>query len=371
MHPLLNGEGSLRLYLLAWIPGTALLITFVIDPTLSSLPATLSVSVPLAAVHAFLSLAVWYPCRIAPIRSTPLARLVAMHGVGAIISTLLWIGVAAGIAFVATRYSSADLWEKFIRSLPVLFAAGAMLYMVAVSLHYLLSAFEQSRRDENRSLELKVLAREAELRALKAQIDPHFLFNSLNSVASLCGADPEGARRMSQLLADFLRESLRVGAEQTIPLSEEFALARRYLEVERVRFGSRLRVEHRLDRSIESVAVPPLILQPLVENAVRHGVGHLLEGGYIIIEARSLGDVVRLRVENACDPDRPRSQRKGIGMSNVAQRIETLYGRRGRFEAVDSETLYVTTVEIPITETGAASVVPPIRNSQQEARALP
>jgi len=107
-------------------------------------------------------------------------------------------------------------------------------------------------------------------------------------------------------------------------------------------------VEHRLDRSIESVAVPPLILQPLVENAVRHGVGHLLEGGHIVIEARSLGDVIRLRVENTCDPDRPRSERKGIGLSNVAQRIETLYGRWGRFEANESEDRYVAVVEIPI-----------------------
>lgn len=351
MHPVLNGEGSLRLYLLAWIPGAALLITLVIDPTLQSLPATLAISVPLAAIHAFLSLAVWYPCRIAPVRETPLIRLVMMHGVGAVLSTLAWTALGGGTAFLVARYFDSELlWEKFVQSMPILFAAGMLLYLVAVSLHYLLSAFEQGRRDENRALELRVLAREAELRALKAQIDPHFLFNSLNSVASLCGPDPEGARRMSQLLADFLRESLRVGGEQTIPLSEEFALARRYLEVERVRFGSRLQVEHRLDRSIESVQVPPLILQPLVENAVRHGVGHLVDGGLIVIEARSLGDVIRLRIENSCDPDRPRSERKGIGLSNVAQRIQTLYGRWGRFEASESENRYVALVEIPIGE---------------------
>ena len=195
--------------------------------------------------------------------------------------------------------------------------AGVLLFWLSSLLHYLLAAFEQSRRAEARELGLEVLAREAELRALRAQIDPHFLFNGLQSISALTSADPAGARRMCLLLADFFRSSVRLGAEDAIRLEEEMAMVRAYLDIERVRYGPRLESEVVLEPGCGSCRVPPLILQPLVENAVRHGIRPLVDGGVV----RGDGALRRGRRARAGpEPVRPRGGGAGGDRTGPRQR---------------------------------------------------
>ena len=144
-----------------------------------------------------------------------------------------------------------------------------------------------SRRD--------VLTREAELRALRAQVDPHFLDNSLNSISVSTASYPAGARRMCILLADFLRNTLSVSAHESIRLADELALADRFPDIEQVRVGSRLKVERRVDVSAVDCLVPPLILQPLVENAVTHGIAGMLDGGLILLTSHASLGISRSR----------------------------------------------------------------------------
>ena len=174
-------------------------------------------------------------------------------------------------------------------------------------------AVERWREAETRQLALQVLAREAELKALRTQIDPHFLFNSLHSISALTTVDPAGARRMCLLLGEFLRLSLKLGAEDRIPLAEEMALVDRFLGIEQVRFGDRLRASVTLDPGAAACEVPPLLLQPLVENAARHGVAELVDGGLIDERAVRRGDRVIVSVENPCDPDRRVRAGAGVG----------------------------------------------------------
>ena len=171
--------------------------------------------------------------------------------------------------------------------MPLLIFAGAIGISLAVLGHYLAGAFQRSRNAERRALELQVLAREAELKSLRAQLDPHFLFNSLNSVAALIGNDTAAARQMCFLMAQFFRKSLTLAREQSIPLAEEVSLAETFLAIEKVRFGERLRSQFDIADDVRDVAVPPLMLQPLVENAVHHGVAHLLEGGEVTVQRAS------------------------------------------------------------------------------------
>jgi len=200
-----------------------------------------------------------------------------------------------------------------------------LLYLLSIALHYALFAVQSSR-------EAEILAREAELKALKAQINPHFLFNSLHSISALTTLDPAKARDMAIRLSDFLRSSLRLGDRGTILFSEELALARTYLEVERVRFGERLRVVEDIATGCGDCEVPPLMVQPLVENAIKHGIATLVDGGEISMRARRSIDGMRFVIENPFDPEAPATHRNGIGLANVRNRLEARYGSAAHLE---------------------------------------
>jgi two-component system, LytTR family, sensor histidine kinase AlgZ len=212
---------------------------------------------------------------------------------------------------------------------------------------YLARAFAASREAEHRGLELQVMAREAELRALRAQIDPHFLFNSLQSISALTSADPAAARRMCLQLAEFLRETLAIGARQRIPLESELDLARRYLSIEQVRFGDRLRIEIAAGPA-GAEPVPPLLLQPLVENAVTHGIAHLVEGGVVRIRAERRATSIAIAVDNPCDPDRPAGRGTGVGLRNVRGRLATLFGGDAVLSTVEADGRFVARIEMPL-----------------------
>jgi hypothetical protein len=144
--------------------------------------------------------------------------------------------------------------------------------------HYLLLAFEFARQAERRQLQLEVMSRDAELRALRAQLDPHFLYNSLNSISALTTVDPAGARRMCVLLADFLRDTLAISVRDRIPLADELALTDRFLSIEQVRFGERLQIERHVDAAATHCRVPPLLLQA-ARRERRHSRHCQLAGG--------------------------------------------------------------------------------------------
>src|SRR5262249_6697672 len=152
------------------------------------------------------------------------------------------------------------------------------------------------------------------------QLNPHFLFNSLNSVSSLTATDPKAARQMCLLIADFLRDTLRLGSAQRLTVQDEFAVLKRYLDIEQVRLGDRLAVSFDCDAESSRQEIPAMLLQPLVENAVIHGISHLLEGGAVCMQASCVNAVLNLRVTNPADPARPRSQRAGLGLMLVHQR---------------------------------------------------
>ncbi len=178
----------------------------------------------------------------------------------------------------------------------------------------------------------KRLTREAELRALRAQLNPHFLYNSLNSISALTGADPAGARRMCLLLGDFLRSTLSVSGQDEIRLADELALADRFLDIEQIRFGTRLQVERRIDPSASECRVPPLILQPLMENAVVHGIAGLLEGGVIRVDISRRNGSLSIAIENPRDVDAPAAGVRGMGLDNVRRRLAVMFGHDARLE---------------------------------------
>jgi signal transduction histidine kinase len=184
------------------------------------------------------------------------------------------------------------------------------------------------RREALEASRLQAELAEAQLHALKSQLHPHFLFNALNAVVTLTTSDPHAAKRVVILLSDLLRRALADGGVQEVPLIREIEFARAYLEIEQVRFPNRLKVEVAVDPRAEKALVPHLLLQPLVENAVRHGTGPKAGPGTVRIEAGLDGEAVRLSVlDDGVGPSAAaRSRGAGVGLSNVRARLMRLYG---------------------------------------------
>lgn len=328
MHPILAERRRLFAYVGAWeLLGILLAALLVFSGSFSWGPA-LVLAVPLSALYAFACLGAFWVCRAAPLRLSGMARVAGTQLAAATLSASLWL-LASRLWAAALENAGAfsDLIARQRRAAPLLFAMGFLLFLLAAALHYLLLALEDSRAAETEALRFQILSREAELRALRAQIHPHFLFNSLNSINALITSRPEEARRVCLLLADFLRRSLALGARDRVPLADELALAQDLLAIEKVRFGARLSFTPRVDESALACLVPPLLLQPLVENAVTHGIAQCLDGGTVRLDARRDGARLRVAIENPRDAAAPARKGAGIGIENVRRRLETLYGR--------------------------------------------
>jgi hypothetical protein len=353
VHPLLATRLRVLLYLVLWTGVGALLLALLVEIRPRPVSHAAAFVAPLVLVYAFACLSALWVCRTHPVGTGPTWRLLAVLAGSALQSAAVW--TLLGAAWAAALRSRAGMgpdWDGRVRDLSVLFVAGVVLYAQSIVAHYLVLAFEASRAAERRLLQSQVAAREAELKALRAQLHPHFLFNSLNSISALVGSDPEAARRMTQLLGDFLRTSLALGARRRVPLGEELALAERYLAVEQVRFGPRLLVGREIEPAAERCHVPPLLVQPLVENAVKHGIATRIEGGTIRLQARRWAGRLEIVVENPFDEDAAAVKGQGLGMENVRRRLATLDQRDAGLEVTRENGAFRVLLRLPILEEG-------------------
>ena len=201
-----------------------------------------------------------------------------------------------------------------------------------------------------RARQLAVRAKQLELEALQARIRPHFLFNTLNTGAALVHARPDEAERVLLDLADLFRTALR--GPQEIPLAEELALARRYLDIEALRLGPRLVVRWQQPPELPDIEVPALSIQPLVENAVRHGIEPRRGGGTLDLHVRIVGDAIEVVVENDLPDAAPPASGHAIGLASSRRRVEALTNGSGRVESGLEQGRYVARVVVPIAERG-------------------
>ena len=352
MNPLLS-RTRLGLYLLGWIPIAGILV-FLTAPgsTLSWLESSV-VIVPLCLVYAFMCLSAWYVAKGAPIQREmaprgELLRLAVSNSLAAVLISLLWVALAwAWTSLLSKGPAFPQLDQRFAPHLRMLFGAGIFLYGLAIARHYVIFSMEASREAETRMMETAILAREAELKALKVQINPHFLFNSLNSISALTSIDPSRARDMCVLLGDFLRMTLGLGEKDLVRFSEELELLQKYLAIEKIRFGDRLIMRETIQAESNSCLLPPLLLQPLIENAVKHGIAGLPEGGEVRLTSGRQNDRLDIVVENSWDPDAPPHRSGGLGLKNVQKRLEARYGKDANIRVNTDGPFFQVTLSIP------------------------
>lgn len=349
MHPILASKERLLLYLTGWLLLACLFASMgVLSANLGWVEA-LALTIPMAGVYAFICLAALYVCRAFPVQETSFLKLIAVCIAASSLSSSFWLLIIKGWVTLLSQFDvTRDLDSKFQGMVPVMLGSGVLLYLLAVVVHYLILAFESSREVERHALELEAFAREAELKALKTQIHPHFLFNSLNAISALTTVDPSAAREMSLRLGEFLRKTLKLAATQMITVAEELALIDDYLAIEKARFGPRLSFMQEVDEGALRCTVPALLLQPLVENAIKHGIANTLEGGVIRLEIRHRGSRLSLAVMNPREPDVPAQATNGVGLKNISGRLSSIYGNEARLDTVEADASFRAEISLPV-----------------------
>jgi len=267
-------------------------------------------------------------------------------GISAVLS-FLWSALGYGLIYGVLRMPWTPKYSPAL-IFGLSWANGTTLFVGWLCVYYFYHLFDRFNRSEIERLRLATSVKEAELRALKSQINPHFIFNSLNSLRGLIDENPDRARQAVTQLANLLRYSLQSGQLETVPFEDELRTVNDYLALEQVRHEDRLRVRLDIAPGVLGVAIPPMLLQTLVENAVKYGIAPRQEGGEIAIVARCDPHQLRIQVTNP-GTLAPRGGSTGVGLRNAAERLALLFGSHATLSLQEERPGAVTaTVLVPL-----------------------
>ncbi len=284
-------------------------------------------------VWGLLSIPIFTLTRRFHLEGKQLRSSLAIHACACVITALvyLFIRVWLGQLQLLWHGNAASFAELFMPLLAKSFIFNVIVYWVIVCLAHALDYYEQSRQRERRSLELEKHLSQAKLQTLQMQLNPHFLFNTLHAISALMHRDVDAADRMVAQLSDLLRRALESGDEHEVPLRQELDFLQRYLAIEKTRFGPRLEVQLDVASDTLDALVPNLFLQPLVENAIQHGIEPKARPGTVGIAVRRLGDELILEVRDD-GVGLPEAHDENVGLANTRARLHQLYPGRSQFE---------------------------------------
>ena len=284
---------------------------------------------------AVLSLPAFWLARWFPFHRFTWARHLFIHLMASAVFSLAWMLLRAGLEQFHgwSGGNRVSFSTAFSHALVATFFFNLLVYWVIVAVAHAFDYYRKFHERELRTVELENRLTQARLQALQMQLNPHFLFNTLNAISSLMHKDVEAADRMIARLSDLLRYTLESTEAQEVPLERELDFLKRYLEIQQTRFGERLVVRMDIVADTLEALVPNLVLQPLVENAIAHGVAPHSRRGAIVLSSRKLGEVLELEVrDNGAGLRQNQVFKEGVGISNTRARLEQLYGDRFQFE---------------------------------------
>lgn len=264
-----------------------------------------------------------------------------------VVISIIWLFVINLILKISFKDDSN--YQIFLtRSLSIRFGVSFLMVSCMSMLSLLWYTQEEQKMTEARKTEAEKLSREAELFKLRQQLQPHFLFNSLNSISALTGTQPEKARHMIQQLSDFLRGTLRKDDQQWSSLKEELEYLQLYLDIEKVRFGYRLQTEINCEEAAMEMKLPSLLLQPVVENAIKFGLYDTVGSVTIGIYAKKAANVLQVTIQNPFDPETSQPlQGTGFGLASIKRRLFLLFARNDLLQTETNNDLFITKLSIP------------------------
>ncbi len=264
---------------------------------------------------------------------------------------LTWLSIQ-GIQFLLAHMFASNIeYLTFLeKSVPVRYMFALLMIAFVTVTSWLYFYIREQQADKSRKDDAEKLLRDAELSNLRQQLQPHFLFNSLNSISALAGSKPEQARKMIQQLSDFLRGTLKKDEQQLVSLADELEHLQLYLDIEKVRFGHRLNTEVSCGEEAGQMKIPTLLLQPLLENAIKFGLYDTTEEVSIRVVAEAKPGMLHITIQNPFDAETSRpKQGTGFGLNSVKRRLSLLYARNDLLNISQKETIFTSTLTIPQT----------------------
>ncbi|MEA1886453.1 MAG: histidine kinase [Bacteroidota bacterium] len=346
VHPFLGKRNRLLVYWLIWLIiglGQSLLISLSSD---ISINASFSDGFFSALIFAVIALAFWFPVKQFNARRSGLLMAIVNHLLMAAIALVIWIFLTKFLVISILEDYSA--YQSFWRnSIYYRLGAGAFIYAVIILTYYLTISIDNITKKNMREAHLENMLKETELMMLRSQINPHFLFNSLNSISSLTISDTERAREMVIKLSDFMRYALSRKEDRTVSLATELENLRLYLDIEKIRFGERLVLEEKVQKECLTVNIPNMILQPLYENAIKHGVYESSDAVNIKLNAKRINGAIIISISNDYDPESITSGGTGTGLKNVRRRLELYYGNKAWLKTTRDKGMFTAELFIP------------------------
>lgn len=298
-------------------------------------------------LFALIGLSLWFPVKFISFEHNSPIRILINHTVGALTVSAIWVGLS--YFFVSYSISLTYNESNFLySSLFVRYIIGVLYYIIIVTVNYMIIYYNNFKDRLLKEAELQSLVKEAELRSLKYQINPHFIFNSLNSISSLTITDPTKAQEMTIKLSTFIRSTLSKTDTQLTKLSDELKNVKLYLEIEKIRFEGKFNYLENVDKTCCDLLVPNMLLQPVFENAIKHGVYESLDVVDIITNCTKEDDYIKIIVQNNYDKDSVPRKGEGIGLKNIKNRLELMYKQTNLLTINKTESLFTVTIFIPL-----------------------
>lgn len=297
-------------------------------------------------VYSFIGLSIWFMVYYNDIEKHSIIVFSISHIIGATVAVFFWIFKSSIVInfFIPENNAYNYIVDNFLY---LRIIQGYLGYIICVLFYYVVIFYNNNLENRKKEESFKSLLREAELKSLKSQINPHFLFNSLNSISSLTMFDAEKAQNMIIKLSEYLRFSLQFKPNDLVTFEKEIENIQRYLDIEKIRFGKRLNINFSISPDCLSTKVPTMILQPLFENAIKYGVHENTGETVINVWAKKNSSFTKFTISNNFDPESVGHRGQGIGLSNIKDRMYLLYGSHELVQTNNINDIFTVTLLFP------------------------
>ena len=345
-HPLFSSKTIFGIYILAWVMLISIqTLAFFQLFTVSWFYAVMD-SLLFGSIYFLIGIGAWYFIRYARFEKNQFLSLILEHLASAFVLVSLW--VYSGTYALAYIFSSSPEYVDLLwGAIGWRYGNGFLFYIILIVVYYLYANYIQQQERKEKEIKLRSTLQNTEIDLLRSKLNPHFLFNSLNSLNALIQTEPENASRMLLQLSDFLRFSIEKDKQEKIGLKEEVENLDRYMAIEQVRFGDRLKFVRIIKEETMPLKLPAMLLQPLLENAIKYGLSSKLGDVNIKIEAKEGGGNLLLEISNVYDSSVSVRKGSGQGIDNVCKRLEIIYKKAADFQIEKTDHLFKVKILIP------------------------